>query len=57
MMNECGYPWWSEDLQWNRKMVITFPICAFIAGIGAGLLGIGGGMILGPFMLAYNVNP
>ena len=57
MMNECGYPWWKEDLKWDLKKAILFPICAFIAGVGAGLLGIGGGMILGPFMLAWGVNP
>jgi len=57
MMQACDYPWWSEDLKWDRKKAISFPICSFFAGIGAGLLGIGGGMILGPFMLAWNVNP
>lgn len=30
---------------------------SFGAGVAAGMLGIGGGMILGPFMLAMGVNP
>jgi len=30
---------------------------AFGAGVGSGLLGIGGGMILGPLLLELGVNP
>ena len=53
----CGYPWWKEDIQWDKKKVIFIPVLSFFAGIAAGLLGIGGGMILGPFMLSWGVNP
>jgi uncharacterized membrane protein YfcA len=32
-------------------------VMALGAGLGAGMLGIGGGLILGPFMLTLGINP
>ena len=33
------------------------PVLGFGAGILSGMLGIGGGLMLGPFMLSYGLNP
>ena len=35
---------------------ITFLVVCYITGIAAGALGIGGGMILGPYMLAMGID-
>ena len=55
--NKCGYPWWKEDIKWDKSKIIMIPLLAFFAGIAAGLLGIGGGLILGPFMMSWGMNP
>jgi uncharacterized membrane protein YfcA len=42
---------------WTVKKAVVWAAVAFFAGIGAGILGIGGGLLLGPYMLAIGVNP
>jgi uncharacterized membrane protein YfcA len=37
--------------------LIKYPIYAFIAGVLAGALGIGGGLVLGPLLLEMGINP
>ena len=55
--NDAEYDWYHQDMQWNLKKVVLMPILGFGAGIASGMLGIGGGLILGPFMLTYGLNP
>lgn len=43
--------------QWNFKKVQYYSFFTFLSGIVAGLVGIGGGMILGPLMLVMGVDP
>ena len=44
-------------MQWNIRNVVLMPILGLGAGIASGTLGIGGGLMLGPFMLSYGLNP
>eukprot|EP01059_Diplonema_ambulator_P016760 TRINITY_DN2864_c0_g1_i1.p1 TRINITY_DN2864_c0_g1~~TRINITY_DN2864_c0_g1_i1.p1 ORF type:complete len:831 (+),score=212.54 TRINITY_DN2864_c0_g1_i1:55-2547(+) len=45
------------DIKWNAKRVRVFPAIVIIAGILAGLLGVGGAMVTGPLMLEMNMIP
>uniref|UniRef100_A0A383WPS0 Membrane transporter protein n=1 Tax=Tetradesmus obliquus TaxID=3088 RepID=A0A383WPS0_TETOB len=45
------------DLKWNRRNTIMYPAFCISAGLIAGLLGLGGGLILTPLMLELGVHP
>ncbi|WIA22636.1 hypothetical protein OEZ86_009614 [Tetradesmus obliquus] len=45
------------DLKWNRRNTILYPAFCISAGLIAGLLGLGGGLILTPLMLELGVHP
>ncbi|GAX28769.1 hypothetical protein FisN_25Lh174 [Fistulifera solaris] len=46
-----------SDIDWDDSNTIHYPMYAILAGIVAGLFGIGGGMVKGPLMLELNVHP
>jgi len=50
-----GWEFREGDLKWNRKNTVYYPAYSFIAGIAAGLMGIGGGMVKGPILLEMGV--
>eukprot|EP01126_Amoeba_proteus_P038054 TRINITY_DN3952_c0_g1_i1.p1 TRINITY_DN3952_c0_g1~~TRINITY_DN3952_c0_g1_i1.p1 ORF type:complete len:500 (+),score=67.78 TRINITY_DN3952_c0_g1_i1:75-1574(+) len=52
-----SYPFLESDIQWNRRLLFKLPFICVIAGIAAGLFGIGSGMIIGPILLTMNVHP
>ena len=56
-----GYPFVDGDIHWEwawtSSSVWMYMAWAFGAGVVAGLVGIGGGMVLGPLMLQMNVLP
>ena len=53
-----GYDFCPGDLQVeDTSHIWTYMAWAFGAGLGSGLLGIGGGMILGPLLLQLGVLP
>lgn len=52
-----GYVPLENDLVWDEKFMAKFPAYALGAGCAAGLLGIGGGMILGPIFMAVDMEP
>lgn len=54
---EAGYIYLDEDLQWDRKSTVIYPLISTIAGFCAGMFGIGGGIIKGPLMLAMGIHP
>jgi len=56
-MREAGIDYVEGDIHWNSKSVAMLVPAAIGAGIAAGLLGIGGGMILGPIFVALDFQP
>jgi len=52
-----GFDYLKEDLKWNFKTILLFLVFAVVAGIAAGFLGIGGGLITGPVLLEMGVIP
>lgn len=55
--SEAGYIYLDEDLKWDRKSTVIYPLISTLAGFCAGMFGIGGGIIKGPLMLAMGVHP
>mmetsp|Transcript_7424 Transcript_7424/g.16833 ORF Transcript_7424/g.16833 Transcript_7424/m.16833 type:complete len:511 (-) Transcript_7424:177-1709(-) len=53
---ESGGPIISE-IHWNNHNTVVYPSLSIIAGLVAGMFGIGGGIIKGPLMLALGVHP
>jgi len=45
------------DLRWTRRASVAYPTLAVFAGAAAGLLGIGGGMVLGPLLVSLGCDP
>lgn len=52
-----GYPFHPNDVMWDFQNSRFYASVTFIAGMVAGLIGIGGGMILGPLMLVMGIHP
>ena len=52
-----NYPFQEQDVLWNFKKLQFYSFFTFVAGIVAGLIGIGGGMVLGPLMLVMGIHP
>lgn len=46
-----------SDIEWNETNTITYPCYFVVAGLVAGLFGVGGGILKGPLMLALGVHP
>merc|ERR1711900_8213 len=51
------YPFVVGDIHYTRATVTKYPIIAITVGFLAGFLGIGGGMVLGPLLLALGLVP
>ena len=47
----------STDIHWDERNTVTYPCLAILAGLVAGMFGIGGGIIKGPLMLALGEYP
>ena len=52
-----GYPFHPQDVLWDFSKTRFYAFFTFVAGIVAGLIGIGGGMVLGPLMLVMGIHP
>lgn len=52
-----GYKYDENDIKWTKGICLKFPIYGFLCGILAGLLGIGGGLVLGPLLLELGLHP
>ena len=52
-----GYQFHPQDVHWDYAKTRFYAIFTFFAGIVAGLIGIGGGMVLGPLMLIAGIHP
>ena len=45
------------DIQWDDTHTVVYPMICSLAGVCAGLFGIGGGIVKGPLMLEMGVDP
>lgn len=54
---ECGFRYAEGDVEWNETNTIRYPLICSIAGLCAGMFGIGGGIVKGPLMLEMGVRP
>mmetsp|Transcript_8187 Transcript_8187/g.16202 ORF Transcript_8187/g.16202 Transcript_8187/m.16202 type:complete len:661 (+) Transcript_8187:276-2258(+) len=45
------------DIKWDQRKAVVYPCFFILAGIFAGMFGIGGGMITVPLMLAMGIHP
>lgn len=54
---EAGYVYLNEDVKWDKRSTVVYPLISTLAGFAAGLFGIGGGIIKGPLMLAMGIPP
>ena len=54
---EAGYTYLHDDIRWDRKSTVVYPLISTLAGLFAGMFGIGGGIIKGPLMLAMGIHP
>jgi uncharacterized membrane protein YfcA len=54
---KVGYPFHPQDVLWDFPLARFYAFFTFLAGIVAGLIGIGGGMVLGPLMLVMGIHP
>lgn len=52
-----NYPFHQTDVLWDATQLRLYASFTFLAGIVAGLIGVGGGMILGPTMLVMGIHP
>jgi hypothetical protein len=53
----AGYAYLGTDIQFSRDQLLKFPVTALNAGLAAGLLGIGGGMVIGPLFIDIGMQP
>lgn len=51
------YPFHPSDINWNQKTITNFCFIGLVTGVIAGMLGIGGGLILVPLLLSIGVDP
>ena len=54
---ELGYKYVEGDIKWDEKATIDYPIICTLAGVCAGMFGIGGGIVKGPLMLKMGIHP
>lgn len=52
-----AYPFHAQDVLWDFQKTRFYAFFTFGAGVIAGLIGIGGGMVLGPLMLVMGIYP
>ncbi|CAH0475846.1 unnamed protein product [Peronospora belbahrii] len=54
---EVNYQYVEGDIRWTKKMVVYFSMGCVVAGIAAGMFGVGGGIIAGPIMVELGIVP
>ncbi|KAE8892768.1 hypothetical protein PF005_g3808 [Phytophthora fragariae] len=52
-----NYQYVDGDIHWTKKTVVYFPLACAVAGIVAGMFGVGGGIITGPIMIELGIVP
>ncbi|CAH0515318.1 unnamed protein product [Peronospora belbahrii] len=57
MLQASDYTYAKGDMMWTKHAVLKYPALCTLAGVAAGLLGIGGGMIKGPLLIEMGLLP
>lgn len=57
LKTRLNYPYVAGDIRWTPRNTVVYPALCTMAGLFAGMFGIGGGIVKGPLMLALNVHP
>lgn len=57
LKERVNYPYVEGDIQWDGRATIVYPAICALAGLFAGMFGVGGGIVKGPLMLAMGVHP
>ncbi|KUF93983.1 SCP extracellular protein [Phytophthora nicotianae] len=57
MLQASDYTYAKGDMIWTKYAVIKYPALCTAAGVAAGLLGIGGGMVKGPLLIEMGLLP
>jgi len=52
-----GFTYLKEDVQWTFKRTVVLPFLFIVAGVAAGFLGIGAGLVVGPIFLEMGLVP
>lgn len=53
----ADYEWTEGEIEWTPRNTIVYPLICSLAGLVAGLFGVGGGIVKGPLMLEMGVLP
>uniref|UniRef100_K3W6R7 Membrane transporter protein n=1 Tax=Globisporangium ultimum (strain ATCC 200006 / CBS 805.95 / DAOM BR144) TaxID=431595 RepID=K3W6R7_GLOUD len=56
-LQAAGYKYLKGDMVWTKEAVTKYPVVCTLAGLAAGLLGIGGGMVKGPLLIEMGLHP
>ncbi|GLD91566.1 hypothetical protein PINS_up000099 [Pythium insidiosum] len=56
-LRASGYEYLKGDMRWTKHATFRYPALCTAAGLAAGLLGIGGGMVKGPLLLEMGLLP
>merc|ERR1712072_1466385 len=54
---EANHQFQENDIRWDANSTIKYPLICTLAGVFAGLFGVGGGIVKGPLMLEMGVLP
>merc|ERR1719502_120603 len=54
---ESNHQFQDTDIKWDSNSTIKYPLICTLAGVFAGLFGVGGGIVKGPMMLEMGVPP
>merc|ERR1712194_77680 len=57
LKQKIGFTYVDGDIQWDKRATILYPAICCLAGLFAGMFGVGGGIVKGPLMLAMGVHP
>ena len=52
-----NFPYDERDINWTKETIIKLCCIGFLAGFIAGVIGIGGGVVLGPILLDLGIHP
>lgn len=54
---KANHEFGEADIRWDATSTIKYPLICTLAGVFAGLFGVGGGIVKGPLMLEMGVHP